>query len=202
VKAAVVILVLLGIGLTFMLRDLRHLQDEPTGEPPASSQSEASEPRVQGGAATTVYYQYTSDTGAVLFATRIEDVPPDRRATAGRVEMQGPPPDSRRAVREARERSARVLRPRAAAPVPLAVAAPARVTIYTTSTCPYCRSAMRYMDSIGQAYTNKDVERDPAAHEEYRRKTGGRQGVPLIDVDGRIMQGWDRERLDELLGRS
>ena len=129
------------------------------------------------------------------FATSLEKVPPEKRAAAGRVRMDGPPPTSRREAREARDSRAAVQRP-------TAPPGPPTVTIYTMSTCPYCRSAMRYMDKIGQPYTNRDVERDPDAYEDYLDKTGGRAGVPVIDVDGKILQGWDRDRLDALLGRS
>ncbi len=201
-KWAILIAVMLAFGLAFMLRDVNMLQGlgelelqsaSPRALAPAETEREPSP--ADPPAIKNVYYQYVSETGAVRFSSRLEDVPEDKRATAGRVEMSGTPPSSRREAREARERASSTRRASRVAQRP-------RVTIYTTSTCPYCRSAMRYMDSIGQPYTNRDVEVDPGAYGECMEKTGGREGVPVIDVDGRIMQGWDRDRLDALLGRS
>ncbi len=192
-KWAILILFVVGFGLTFLLRDARRLEGSPDSAPRA--EAVRSEARRDDSSAGHVYYQYTSDTGDVRFATSLENVPPEKRATSGRVRMDAPPPTSRREAREARDRSAGVDRATASLGLPT-------VTIYTSATCPYCRSAMRYLDKIGQPYTNRDVELDPGAYEDYLRKTGGREGVPVIDVDGKILQGWDRDRLDALLGRS
>ena len=201
-KWAILLAAMIGLGLAFMLRDVKTLKDSLEHEGPAprlalARSGNEGAPAQPGDPPSTaqVYYQYVSETGAVRFAGRLEDVPEDKRATAGRVEMSGPPPGTRREAREARERASSTRRARRVAQLP-------EVTIYTTSLCPYCRSAMRYMDSIGQPYTNRDVEADLEAYGEYMEKAGGREGVPLIDVNGRIMQGWDRDRLDELLGRS
>ncbi len=195
-KWAILILFMVGLGLTFLLRDVRQLEARTDRSPSSAPHAEAlaSEPRHGDSGAGHVYYQYTSDTGEVRFATSLENVPPEKRATAGRVRMQAPPPTSRREAQEARDRSSGVDRA-------TALELPT-VTIYTSATCPYCRSAMRYLDKIGQPYTNRDVERDQDAYRDYLRKTGGREGVPVIDVDGQILQGWDRDRLDTLLGRS
>ncbi len=73
------------------------------------------------------------------------------------------------------------------------------VVVYTMQACPYCWAALAYLDDIGQPYVNRDVERDPGAYAEYMAKTAGNPGVPVIDVGGRIMQGWSRDQLDALL---
>ena len=152
-----------------------------------------------------VYYQWVDESG-VHFVDRLSDVPPEWRERAGRVEMATAPPINRtqaQAQRQAIERSTRAYRPQA----PASPAEPRvrdrrkQVTLYTTSWCGYCKRARRYLDSIGVAYTEYDVERDSTARAEYLEKTGGRTGVPVIDVDGEILQGWSQARLDQMLGR-
>ncbi|MCP4005153.1 MAG: glutaredoxin family protein [bacterium] len=75
----------------------------------------------------------------------------------------------------------------------------AKVTLYTMVGCPYCRAAVSYLDDIGQPYVNRDVQQDPDAYAEYMRKTGGNPGVPVIDVNGQIMQGWDSRQFESML---
>ncbi|HEY3356441.1 MAG TPA: glutaredoxin family protein [Polyangia bacterium] len=99
----------------------------------------------------------------------------------------------------------------AGGPAPVAAAAPRRaaagahrVTLYATSWCPACTQARAFLSGSGVAYTERDIERDPAASAEYARKCraiGQRTGrVPGIDVDGRLMIGFAPGRLASLLG--
>ena len=76
------------------------------------------------------------------------------------------------------------------------------VIIYTTRWCGYCKKAMAHLDERGVDYVNKDIEDDSDAEAEYLEKSGGRRGVPLIDVGGQIMQGYSPGNLDRLLDRS
>ncbi len=73
------------------------------------------------------------------------------------------------------------------------------VKIYTTSTCGYCRQAKSFLDGLGVEYTEYDVSRDRAAAEEMVGLTG-QMGVPVIVVDGEAVIGFDRVRLQTLLG--
>ena len=75
------------------------------------------------------------------------------------------------------------------------------VIIYSTPTCPWCQVAKRYLDGRGIAYTEVDVSADHQAAMEMVRKTG-QQGVPVIEVDGEFVIGFDKARLDALLGLS
>lgn len=75
------------------------------------------------------------------------------------------------------------------------------VTIYTTTWCGFCKMAKSYMDNLNVKYTEKDVEKDPTAGMEAVEKSG-QMGVPVLDVDGTIIVGFDRERLDRALTAS
>jgi glutaredoxin len=78
------------------------------------------------------------------------------------------------------------------------------VTIYGTSWCGACRAARQYLTERRVPFADKDVERDPAAARELGEKAS-KMGiptdrVPIIDVRGRLLQGFDRARIDALLG--
>lgn len=76
-----------------------------------------------------------------------------------------------------------------------------RVTVFSTPTCPYCNMAKRYLRDRGIRFRDVDVSRDMAAARDLIRRSG-QMGVPVIDVDGRLVIGFDRARLDRLLGLS
>ncbi len=72
------------------------------------------------------------------------------------------------------------------------------VTIYSTTWCGFCHAAKHYLDKLGVKYEDKNVEHDiDAAHEAVGKS--GQMGVPVIDVDGIIIIGFDRQRLDMAL---
>lgn len=71
-----------------------------------------------------------------------------------------------------------------------------KVTIYTTTWCGFCKTAKKYMDDIGVKYTEKDVEKDPAAGAEAVMKSG-QMGVPITDVNGTVIVGFDKPALDK-----
>jgi glutaredoxin-like YruB-family protein len=72
------------------------------------------------------------------------------------------------------------------------------ITVYSTPTCPYCRQVKEYLASRGVAFDDRDVSRDAAAAEEMVRLSG-QQGVPVTVVDGAVIVGYDRPRLDAAL---
>ncbi len=72
------------------------------------------------------------------------------------------------------------------------------VTIYSTPTCPFCEQAKAYLTQKGIPFTDKDVSADQAAAQEMIQKSG-QMGVPVIDVDGKIIVGFQKEQLDALL---
>jgi glutaredoxin len=66
--------------------------------------------------------------------------------------------------------------------------ATARVTLYATDWCGYCKQTRRFLDSKGIPYTEFDIEKDPVARKAYEA-LGGR-GIPLIDVNGTLIRGF------------
>lgn len=74
-----------------------------------------------------------------------------------------------------------------------------RVLVFTTPTCPWCQRAKAYLRSRGVAFREIDVTRDPRAADDLVRRTG-RMGVPVIEIDGRPVVGFDQAQIDRLLG--
>ena len=72
------------------------------------------------------------------------------------------------------------------------------VKVFSTSTCPYCKMAKTYLDEKGVAYEDIDVGQDAAGRDEMIKKSG-QMGVPVIVVDGELVIGFDKERLEGLL---
>jgi glutaredoxin 3 len=72
------------------------------------------------------------------------------------------------------------------------------VVVYTTPTCGYCHQVKQYLSQQGIAYREVDVAADPQAAGEMIRLTGQR-GVPVLVVDGQVVVGFNRPRIDELL---
>lgn len=72
-----------------------------------------------------------------------------------------------------------------------------KVIIYTSDTCGYCHLAKDYLNEIGAQFEEKNISRDKDARKELM--TQGFMGVPIIDVEGEVVQGFDKIRLDELL---
>lgn len=73
------------------------------------------------------------------------------------------------------------------------------VTVYTTPTWPWCRVVKDYLKQNNIPYSEKDVSKDREAAMEMMQKSG-QQGVPVTDIDGNIIVGFDQDSLDEILG--
>lgn len=75
-----------------------------------------------------------------------------------------------------------------------------KVTLYTTKYCPYCRKALKLLDSKGVTYTNIDVEAEPATFEQIKKQTGWRT-VPQIFIENEFIGGCDDMHLLEANGK-
>lgn len=73
-----------------------------------------------------------------------------------------------------------------------------KVIIYSADWCAFCHAAKDYFDKIGVKYEEKDVENDSKAGDEAIEKSGQR-GIPVIDIDGDIIIGFDRPKIDASL---
>ncbi|MEX6666711.1 glutaredoxin family protein [Pseudomonas sp. W2-17] len=69
----------------------------------------------------------------------------------------------------------------------------AKVTLYATDWCGYCKQTRRFLDSQGIPYTEFDIEKDAAGRKAYEA-LGGR-GIPLIDVNGTLIRGFSEEQI-------
>jgi glutaredoxin-like YruB-family protein len=72
------------------------------------------------------------------------------------------------------------------------------VTIYTTPSCGYCRMAKEWFRQNGISFTEYNVAADMRSAEEMFRKSG-QMGVPVIDIDGRIIVGFNKTEIEKSL---
>lgn len=73
------------------------------------------------------------------------------------------------------------------------------IKIYSTPACVYCRMAKDFFAKNNVQYTEYNVAEDMAAREEMVNKSH-QLGVPVIDIGGQIIVGFDKKTLAELLG--
>lgn len=74
------------------------------------------------------------------------------------------------------------------------------VTVYSAVWCGFCHAAKDYLDKIGVKYTDIDVEQTPTGADEAVAKSGQR-GIPVLDIGGDIIVGFDRPRIDAALSQ-
>jgi len=74
-----------------------------------------------------------------------------------------------------------------------------KVTVYSTPWCAYCKMAKKFFEANKIAYEEHDVASDAQRRDEMIQKTG-QMGVPVIDIGGKIVIGFDQPRIKELLG--
>ena len=72
------------------------------------------------------------------------------------------------------------------------------ITIYSATWCAFCHAAKDYLDSKGVKYTDKDIEQDPA-NAKAVVDISGQMGIPVLDIDGQIIVGFDRPKIDAAL---
>lgn len=73
------------------------------------------------------------------------------------------------------------------------------VIIYSADWCAFCHAAKEYLKSKGIEYTEKNVEEDIKNAQESVSKSG-QMGIPVLDINGQIIVGFDRPRIDAALG--
>jgi len=74
-----------------------------------------------------------------------------------------------------------------------------QVTVYSTPTCSWCHAAKDHLREHQVSFADVDVSVDVEKAREMVKKSG-QYGVPVLDIDGQIVVGFDRARIDALLG--
>ena len=74
-----------------------------------------------------------------------------------------------------------------------------KVTVYSTPTCPFCIRAKQFLKDNNIQFTDIDVSSDQIKAQEMIEKSG-QMGVPVIDIEGEIIVGFDKEKIKEALG--
>lgn len=73
-----------------------------------------------------------------------------------------------------------------------------KIKVYTTPTCPYCKLVKEFLHEKNAEFQEIDVANDPSAANEMV-KLSGQMGVPVIDIDGDVIVGWNKDALEEAL---
>lgn len=74
-----------------------------------------------------------------------------------------------------------------------------KVKVYSTTWCPYCKAAKEYLKENKIQFEDINVEEYPAAAEEMIKKSG-QSGVPVLDIGGKIIIGFDKAAIKKELG--
>lgn len=72
------------------------------------------------------------------------------------------------------------------------------IKVYSTNSCPWCVKAKNYLKSKNVNFEELNVGTNERAAMEMIQKSGQR-GVPVLDINGTIVVGFDKRRIDELL---
>ena len=73
-----------------------------------------------------------------------------------------------------------------------------KVIVYVTSWCPACSMTISYLKRKNIPFVAKDVEKNEQYMKEMVKKVGGYRGVPVLDINGRILLGFNPQVLDQL----
>jgi glutaredoxin len=142
--------------------------------------------------APATFYRYTDESGAVRFVSSLSQVPKARRGSARPVSNE----------RVQRAAAAVPVAPREPetrdAPDAPALSAAHEVIVYGTSSDGWSRKAMTFLENEGVAFESRDIRADDAWRGELVEKTGDTR-IPVVEIDGRIIRGYDPQRMAKLL---
>jgi glutaredoxin-like YruB-family protein len=74
-----------------------------------------------------------------------------------------------------------------------------RVLVYSTPTCPYCIRVKQFLTENNIVFENYDVSTEHQKAEEMVQKSG-QMGVPVLDIEGEVIVGFDKEKTKQALG--
>ncbi len=72
------------------------------------------------------------------------------------------------------------------------------IKIYTTPICPYCVTLKQFLKEHNVEFEEIDVSQNEELKDELIEKSG-QMGVPMIDIDGELIVGFDKEKISKLL---
>lgn len=72
------------------------------------------------------------------------------------------------------------------------------VKVFSTPTCPYCVTLKEYLKERGVDFQDIDVAKDAQVRDEMIQKSG-QMGVPVIEIDGQVVVGFNKEKINKLL---
>ncbi len=142
----------------------------------------------------SVYYQYVDDSGSIRFVQSKAEVPAKHRAAAARIELKKQRTGAA-ASAPATTTGSDVWKKAAEAPWERRREA---VVMYTAPWCGVCRRAEAFFRREGVRFTAKDIEANAAYKRELVQKTG-RSAVPVIEIGGERVVGFDQRRIERLL---
>jgi len=73
-----------------------------------------------------------------------------------------------------------------------------KIRVFSTPTCPYCVTLKEYLKEKGFEFEDIDVSQDQKTLDEMVEKSG-QMGVPVVEIDGQIIIGFDKEKITQLL---
>ncbi len=73
------------------------------------------------------------------------------------------------------------------------------VKVYSTPVCPYCVTLKEFLKEHNIEFEDIDVSSDEKARDEMVKKSG-QMGVPVTDINGEVIVGFDKERISKALG--
>ncbi len=73
------------------------------------------------------------------------------------------------------------------------------IKVYSTPICPYCVTVKTFLRENNFQFEDIDVSADAEGREAMVKKSG-QMGVPVIDIDGEIIIGFDKAKISKLLG--
>lgn len=74
------------------------------------------------------------------------------------------------------------------------------IKVYSTNSCPWCVKAKNYLKSINVEFEEVNVQEDMAARDEMIKKSR-QMGVPVLDIEGTVIVGFDKNAIDKALNK-
>ncbi|MFH1387017.1 MAG: glutaredoxin domain-containing protein [bacterium] len=72
------------------------------------------------------------------------------------------------------------------------------IKVYSTPTCPYCKMVKQFLTENNIVFEDIDVGKNSVMAQEMIKKSG-QMGVPVLDIDGQVVVGFDRGKIKQLL---